>query len=215
VIRPDYAGSKSIGNPLQKENIMKKDDLTQVKHVGALRMKMLNGSGITTIRQLHQIPLDKLAQVKTIGPHYAKLIKAAVAESYGKKPVKSAPKVPKTVSAKKKTVADLNQKLGKQIKVLGKRLKQANENLKPLGKKKYLGLYVDFKKRSKTLKAHLNGLNKNPGELSQKATKNIIKNADALSAVLKSVGKKPRKKKYQKVSQEIQSFSKMLKKTRS
>ncbi len=194
---------------------MKKDDLTQVKHVGALRMKMLNGSGITTIRQLHQIPLDKLAQVKTIGPHYAKLIKAAVAQSYGKKPVKSAPKVPKTVSAKKKTVADLNQKLRKQIKVLGKRLKQANENLKPLGKKKYLGLYVDFKKRSKTLKAHLNGLNKNPGELSQKATKNIIKNADALSAVLKNVGKKPKKKKYQKVSQEIQSFSKMLKKTRS
>ena len=194
---------------------MKKEDLTQVKHVGALRMKMLNSSGITTIRQLHQIPLEKLAQIKTIGPYYAKLIKAAVAQSYGKKPVKSAPKVSKTVSAKKKSAADLNQNLRKQIKVLSKRLKQANENLKPLGKKKYLGLYVDFKKRSKTLKAHLNGLNKNPGALSQKATKNIIKNADALSAVLKNVGKKPKKKKYQKVSQEIQSFFKMLKKTRS
>jgi hypothetical protein len=212
VIRPGGAGPKSIGNPLQKENIMKKEDLTQVKHVGALRMKMLNSSGITTIRQLHQIPLEKLAQVKTIGPHYAKLIKAAVAQSYGKKPVKSAAKVPKTVSAKKKRGTDLNQNLRKQLKVLSKRLKQANENLKPLGKKKYLGLYVDFKKRSKTLKAHLNGLNKNPGALSQKATKNIIKNADALSAVLKNVGKKPKKKKYQKVSQEIQSFSKMLKK---
>jgi hypothetical protein len=58
-------------------------------------------------------------------------------------------------------------------------------------------------------------LNKNPGSLSEKVTKNIIKNADALSAVLKNVGKKPKKKKYQKVSQEIQSFSKMLKKTRS
>ena len=194
---------------------MKKDDLTQVKHIGALRMKMLISSGITTIRQLHQISLEKLAQVKTIGPHYAKLIKAAVAQSYGKKPVKSVPKVPKNESKKKKSVADFNQNLRKQIKVLSKRLKQASENLKPLGKKKYLGLYVDFKKRSKTLKAHLNGLNKNPGALSQKATKNIIKNADALSAVLKNVGKKPKKKKYQKVSQEIQSFSKMLKKTRS
>jgi len=214
-IRPDGAGPKSIGNPLQKENIMKKEDLTQVKHIGALRMKMLISSGITTIGQLRQISLEKLAQVKTIGPHYAKLIKAAVAESYGKKPAKSAPKVPKTVSAKKKTVEDLNQKLRKQIKVLGKRLKQANENLKPLGKKKYLELYVDFKKRSKTLKAHLNDLNKNPGALSQKVTKNIIKNTDALSAVLKNVGKKPKKKKYQKVSLAIQSFSKMLKKTRS
>ena len=89
---------------------MKKEDLTQVKHVGALRMKMLNSSGITTMRQLHQIPLEKLAQVKTIGPHYAKLIKAAVAQSYGKKPgkkpVKSAAKVPKTVSAKKKRGAE-------------------------------------------------------------------------------------------------------------
>jgi hypothetical protein len=215
VIRPGGAGPNSIGNPLQKENIMKKEDLTQVKHIGALRMKMLISSGITTVGQLRQISLEKLAQVKTIGPHYAKLIKAAVAESYGKKPVKSAPTVPKTVSGKKKTVEDLNQKLRKQIKVLGKRLKQANENLKPLGKKKYLELYVDFKKRSKTLKAHLNDLNKNPGALSQKARENMIKNTDALSAVLKNVGKKPKKKKYQKVSQAIQSFSKMLKKTRS
>ena len=104
---------------------MKKDDLTQVKHIGALRMKMLNSSGITTIRQLHQIPLQKLAQVKTVGPNYAKLIKAAVAESYGKKPVKSAPKVPKTVSAKKKTVGGSQPKFKrKQIKVLSKRLKQ-------------------------------------------------------------------------------------------
>jgi predicted RecB family nuclease len=212
-IRTDGAGTKWICNPLQKENIMKKDDLTQVKHIGALRMKMLIRSGITTIRQLHQISLEKLAQVKTIGPHYAKLIKAAVAESYGEKPVKSAPKVPKTVSAKKKNVADLNQNLRKQIKVLGKRLKQANEKLKPLDKKKYLELYVDFKKRSKTLKAYLGRLNKNPAELSQKATKKIIKNADALSATLKNVGKKPKKKTYRLVSQEIQSFSKMLKKT--
>ena len=62
-------------------------------------------------------------------------------------------------------------------------------------------------------KAHLDELNKNPGKLSKKATKNIIKNADALNATLKNVGKKPKKKKYLKVSQEIQSLSKMLKKS--
>jgi hypothetical protein len=191
---------------------MKKDDLTQVKHIGALRMKMLNSSGITTIRQLHQRPLQKLAQVKTVGPNYAKLIKAAVAESYGKKPVKSAPKA---VSVRKRKTAAADPDLNKRIAVLKKRLKQANEKLKPLDKKKYLALYVDFKKRSKTLKTHLAGLNKKPGDLSQKATKNIIKNADALSAALKNVGKKPKKKKYIKISQEIQSFSKMLKKPRS
>jgi len=194
---------------------MKKDDLTQVKHIGSLRMKMLYDSGIKTIKQLSETPLEKLAQVKTIGANYAKLIKAAVAESYAKKPEKPAPKAPKTVSAKKKKVADLNQNLRKQIKVLNRRLKQANEKLKPLGKKKYLEHYIDFKKKSKTLKTQLNGLNKKQEKLSQKATQNIIKNADALSATLKNVGKKPKKKKYQKVSQEIQSFSKILKKTRS
>jgi len=120
---------------------------------------------------------------------------------------------PKTVSGKEKDTKEINRNLRKQIKFLNKRLKQANENLKPLGKKKYLGLYVDFKKKTKTLKAHLNGLNKNPGAISQKVTKNIIKNAADLSATLKNVGKKPKKKKYQKVSQEIQSFSKMLKKS--
>jgi hypothetical protein len=201
-----------IGNSLQKESIMKKDDLTQVKHIGALRMKMLNRSGITTIRQLDQIPLEKLAQVKTIGPHYAKLIKAAVAESHGKKPAKSAPKV---VAVKKTETAAGGPDLNKTIKMLKKRLKQANEKLKPLDKKKYLEHYIDFKKRSKTLKTHLAGLNKNPGSLSKKAMKNIIKKADALTATLKNVGKKPKKKKYQKITQEIQSFSKMLKKTSS
>jgi hypothetical protein len=126
--------------------------------------------------------------------------------------VKSAPKA---VSVKKSKTAAVDTVLNSRITVLKKRLKQANEKLKPLDKKKYLELYVDFKKRSKTLKAHLGRLNKNPGDLSQKATKKIIKIADALSATLKNVGKKPKKKKYQQVSQEIQSFSKMLKKTRS
>ena len=196
---------------------MKKDDLTQVKHIGALRMKMLYDSGIKTIKQLSETPLEKLAQVKSIGANYAKLIKAAVAESnakQAKKPAPKAAKAPKTAPAKKKKTDDLNQNLRKEIKLLNKRLKQAGEKLKPLDKKKYLEPYIDFKKKSKTLKAHLNGLNKGAGKLSKKATNNIIKNADALSATLKNVGKKPKKKKYQKVTQEIQSFSKMLKKTR-
>ena len=197
---------------------MKKDDLTQVKHIGALRMKMLYDSGIKTIKQLSETPLEKLAQVKSIGANYAKLIKAAVAESNAKKPQKPAPKAakaPKTAPAQKKKTDDLSQNLRKQIKVLNRRLKQANEKLKPLDKKKYLELYIDFKKKSKTLKAHLNGLNIEATKLSKKATENIIKNADALSATLKNVGKKPKKKKYQKVTQEIQSFSKMIKKSRS
>ena len=191
---------------------MKKDDLTQVKYIGAARMKLLNDSGITTIRQLSKTPLEKLARIETIGEHYAKLIKDAVSESYGEKPEKTAPQ---TVAAKAKETKEISQNLGKQIKALKKQLKTATEHLKPLGKKKYLGLYIDFKKRSKTLKTRLDGVNQIQGDLSKAVTKKIIKNTDALSATLKNVRKKPNKKIYKKLAQEIQSLSKILKKADS
>ena len=191
---------------------MKKNDLTQVKHIGVARMKLLNDSGITTTRQLYEMPLEKLARIETVGEHYAKLIKEAVSESYGESPEKTAPK---TASVKEKDTKEINQNLRKQIKVVKKQLKQASEKLKPLGKKKYLGLYIDFKKRSKTLKTRLNGLDQMRGDLSKEVTENIINSADTLYATLKNVGGKPKKKIYKKVAQEIQLFSKMLKKADS
>jgi hypothetical protein len=191
---------------------MKQDDLTLVKHIGAARMKLLNDVGITTIKQLHETPLEKLARIGTIGEHYAKLIKDDVSESYGKSPDKAAPQ---TVSGKTKDTAEIDRNLPKQIKVLKKQLKRASENLKPLGKKKYLELYIDFKRRSKSLKTRLDGWDQIRGDLSKEVTKSIIDNADALNATLKNVVGKPKKKIYKKVSQEIQSFSKMLKKVGS
>ena len=183
-----------------------------MKHIGAARMKLLNDVGITTIKQLHETPLEKLARIETIGEHFAKLIKDDVSESYGKSPEKAAPQ---TVSGKEKDTEEINRNLPKQIKVLKKKLKQANENLKPLGKKKYLGLYIDFKKRSKTLKSRLDGLDQIRGDLSKEVTENIINKADALNATLKDVKGKPKKNKYKKVAQEIQLFSKVLKKAGS
>ena len=214
-VRPGCFSSIKAGlgiHPSQKVKLMKKDDLTKVKHIGPLRMKKLNDAGIKNIKQLSEMPLKKLIQVKAIGERYAKLIKVAATESLGKKPVKSDPKA---VSAKKKKKAAVDPILKNRITVLKKRLKQANEKLKPLGKKKYLEFYIDFKKKAKTLKVQLNSLYEKAGKLSKKESKNIIKNANALSTTLKNAGKKPSKKKYKKVSQEIQSFSKMLKKTRS
>ena len=186
---------------------MKKDDLTQVKNIGPARMKLLNDSGITTIKQLDETPLEKLAQIESIGGRYAKLIKDAVTEYYGKKPGKSAVT---TASGQEKKVVDISGKLRKRIKVLNKRLKQAREDLKPLGKKKYLEAYIDFKKRSNALKSRLKDLDQIEGGLSQKVKKKIIKNVDALNLTLKKAGEKPKKKKYKKLAQEIKLFSKML-----
>ena len=186
---------------------MKRDDLTQVKHIGAARMKMLNNSGITTLKKLDDIPLEKLARIETIGEHYAKLIKEAVTEVYESLPEKMSAK---TESTQTQTTAKIDLALQKQIKLLNKRLKQTNEKLKPLGKKKYLELYIDLKKRSKKLKRHLVKLDNLESNLPKKVRKKIIKKADALITTMKNVGKKPKKKIYIAVSRKIQSFSKML-----
>ena len=191
---------------------MKKDDLTQVKNIGPSRMKLLNDSGITTIKQLDETPLEKLAQIESISGRYAKLIKDAVTEYYGKKPEKL---TVTTGSGKEKKVVDINGKLRKRIKVLNKRLKQAREDLKPLGEKKYLEAYIDFKKRSNTLKSRLKDLDQIEVGLSQKVKKKIIKNIDALNLALKKAGKKPKKKIYKKLAREIKLFSKMLQDTSS
>ena len=191
---------------------MKKEDLTQVKHIGAARMKVLNDSGITTIKKLYEIPLEKLAQVETIGERYAKLIKDAVTEVYEPPAEKTAAKAEST---KAKKIAKIDQDLQKQIKILNKRIKQTTEKLKPLGKKKRLPLYVDVKNRSKTLKARLNALGKLEKDLPEKVKKKIIKKADALNTTMKNVGKKPKKKIYKALSKEIQLLTKMLRETSS
>ena len=183
---------------------MKQDDLTEIKHVGLARMRSLNDLGITTIKQLREMPLEKLAGTKSIGAHYAKLINDSVNEYY-KEENKKLPAG--TVSAKEK---EINRELQKKIKRLNKNLNRVNEQLKPLWEKKYLELYIEFKKGSTRLKSRLEELGKIQQDLSKKVKKNIIKKADTLNLTLKRIDKKPKKKKYKKVTREVQSFSKII-----
>lgn len=186
---------------------MKQDDLTCLKHVGTARMKLLNDSGITTIKQLQKIPLGKLAEVKSIGEHYAKLIKISVDAYFREKHVN----LPgETVSANSIKTDKINRDLQKKIKRLYKRLNRVNENLKPLWKKKYLELYIDFKKRFTKLKARLSVLDQMLEDLPEKDKKHISKKAETLILYLKKGGKKPKKKKYKQTIKEIQSFSRWL-----
>ena len=121
---------------------MEQDDLTQVKHVGFSRMKLLNDLGITTIEQLYEMPLERLEQIKSLGRHYAKLIKDSVTEYYGEKHEKL-PR--KTLSPKEKRREEINRNLRKQIKRLDKCLTRLEEALKPLGQEKYLELFRLYK----------------------------------------------------------------------
>jgi hypothetical protein len=186
---------------------MKHDDLTKVEHIGIARMKLLNDHGITTVAQLYEMPLEELAQIKSIGGHYAKLIKSAVNEYCGKK-IEKLPA--KTLAAKEKKIEETKRDLQTTMKRIKRSLNRADEKLKPLWKKKYLELYVDFKKTSSKLKARLDMIAKIQAELPQKVKKTIIAKADALILTLKKTGKKPQKKKYKQANQAIQSYSRML-----
>ena len=191
---------------------MKQDDLTEVKHIGVSRMKLFNSLGITTIQQLHEMPLEELEKIKSIGLHYARLIKNSVAECYGEDKTKFPEE---TVSTQDKTVDGINQSLQQQIKKLNKTLVRLDEDLKPLWEKKYLELYLDFKKRSNKLKALLKTILQDVEGISKKIKKNIINDAKSLNLTMKKVGKKPKKKKYKKIVREIKSFSNIIRDIKS
>jgi hypothetical protein len=186
---------------------MVKDDLTQVKNIGFSRMKLLNSAGITTIKQLHETSLEKLAEIKNIGLYYAKLIKNSAAECYAEKQKE----LPKDTKPKEdKQIKKTNLNLQKKLQTLKKALSRVDENLKPLWKKKYLRLYISFKKRSNNLIAAAEKIDQKVDDLPKKVNKKIIKDINSLNIFLKGIGKQPKKKKYQKIIKKIGSFSKMM-----
>lgn len=186
---------------------MAKDDLTQVKNIGVSRMKLLNSAGITTIKQLHETSVEKLAEIKNIGLYYAKLIKNSAAECYAEKQKE----LPKDTKPKEdKQIKKTNLNLQKKLQTLKKTLSRVDENLKPLWKKKYLRLYISFKKRSNILLAVAGKIDQKVDDLPKKVNKKIIKDINSLNIFLKGIGKQPKKKKYQKIIKEIGSFSKMM-----
>jgi hypothetical protein len=194
---------------LKEEAEMKRDDLTKVKYIGASRMKSLKDFGITTIKQLREAPTDELARIPSIGKYYARLIKSSVNSLYEKKPGGF---TSKTVVPEGKIAPDIKENLSNRIKILTGRLKQTVEALESRERKRRPKLYMGLKKRSGRLMKRLEELNKGQGDLPGEISKNIIKKADTLNAVLKKAGKGFKKKKYEKVSQKIQSLSKFLKK---
>ncbi|NIS77303.1 MAG: hypothetical protein GTO00_06745 [Deltaproteobacteria bacterium] len=186
---------------------MKKDDLTRLKYIETSRMKLLNKHGITTIKQLFEMPEEKLAGIKSIGNHYARLIKSSAADYYREKQEIVLPEI---LSDEERKAGEISENLRRKIRKLQKTLHRVNENLKPMGKKKYLPLYIDLKKTSSELRDSLALLEKSQENIPLKAKKKIIKRSDALALFMKKGGKKPRKKAYKKITLEIQSFSKVV-----
>jgi hypothetical protein len=190
---------------------MKKDDLTHIKYIGPSRLKKLNEHGITTIEQLQNIPVRELAKITSIGEYYSIRIKEA-AVAFGAQ--QSAGAVKATVQTTKKPPG-IAKKTKKSLRKLTNRLNRAKENLKPLWKKKYLGLYIDFKKQSNKLIGRIKKIENNFHALSDPEMAEIISQSESLKRRLKTDGKKPKKKAFKNLTQEIKSFSGKLKKHKS
>ena len=179
------------------------EDLVQLKHVGVSRGKLLRDHGITTIEQLHATPEDTLARIKTIGEYYAKQIKNSAAEHYREKPEK----IPGPIkSRKEREIGEIQREFRKKMKKLKMGLARVSEDFKPLGKQKYLELYVDLKKHARKLNRHIQEISHVRNTFSDKSKKKIIREAANLILVLKRAGKKPKKKKFRKITRKIQSL---------
>ena len=183
---------------------MEQDDLARLKHVGVYRKKLLREHGVTTIRQLHEMPEENLAAIKSIGSHYARMIKNSAAEHYKES---QDPLSAGIESSKERKNEETSREFQETMKRIRNSLTRAQEALRPLGKKKYIPFYIDFRKQRKKLKAVLDETDHLQGKLSRKAKKKIIKKTTGLAEFLKKAGRKPRKRNYKKTNREIRSFT--------
>lgn len=206
---------------------MKKDDLTRIKYIGPSRLKRLNENGITTIEQLRHTPVRELAKINSIGEYYGIRIKEAVAAFYARQTttglketvqtIKKPSQITQTQIAQTQITQTqiaqtrIAQNTRKSLKKLTKRLNSAKEKLKPLWKKKYLALYINFKKQSNKLINRIKKIEKKYDILTDEEMKEIINRSESLKQLLKAEGKKPKKKAFKNITQEIKSFSGKLK----
>ena len=189
---------------------MNEDDLTQVKNIGTARKNILVNHGITTVQQLYDIPLEELMQIKSLGQHSAKLIKAAVNDLYTQKKVAPAVTVSDGPREKKQKYTALDRKLKSELGKTTKYLKRAREKFKPIKKKKHLKLFVEFKTQSNNLKARILVLRRHQEDILKKQKKKITHKAVALNSKLKIAGKNKKGKTMKMLSKEIESFLSLL-----
>jgi hypothetical protein len=212
---------------------METDELTRLKYIGEARARLLRRNGITTVAALRQTPYEELAAIRTIGAYNARKLKAEAEAFDARRQDEKSPAADEAVAdisaerggkvasstvrqdGKSERPAPIDRKLAEQTKRLRGQLKRTNEILKPLWKKKFLCDYLDFKKRAKKLNVQLDLLDQSPERFPPKSKKRILKNAKALTTVLKGARRKPKKKQYRRVNRELGAFTKLIRCSRT
>jgi len=176
------------------------DDLTRVHQVGEKRARDLAELGITTFQQLVDHPPQELDRLPGMNVALVATIKQSAAALIAEAGVGSPLEEDK-----------LEQRLHLQIDKVEKTLQRANEELKPLWKKKYLSYYVNYKKSGKKLLSRLKYARNHPEKLDRDGREYLLGELKLLRRCVKETMAKPKKKNYERCLHQLKQTSKLLK----
>jgi len=200
---------------------MSDNELTCVPGIGPARAKRLNEYGVLTIEDLKNMTIEDLAAIKTIGMSNANKLKAAVHAMGVSEAISDELEVvhvedEKTILEEMVQLIDpksfkLVKKTRESLEGLHETINNGLEKLKPLGKKKWLKHYIEYKCQVRKLEKRLVSTLGELEDLSKKSKKTLEKTASNLEDALTDLWSNIKRKKFEKVNKELEAFRKALK----
>jgi len=206
---------------------MSVEKLTQVSGIGKARAQLLINAGVETLDDLNAMSVEDLAAVKTVGMANAAKIKEAVAamvcEGATEEPD---PELEEELESPSEEETQLIEEIvhlidPRTFKVVRKARKSLNElqdviasgleNLKPLGRKKWLKEYVEYKVLAKKLEKNIGKTVENLEDLPRKTIKQVFRESDELGSQIKDLWKKVKRKPFAHLNDELHEFRTLIK----
>ena len=211
-------------------------ELTEVPGIGSARAKLLVDHGIQTIADLKKMKVEDLASIKTVGlknavkifahlnldakkPDISLEIKKDLVTPEQETEEKSPSETPP--EKEKKLIEEIIQMLDPKTFKAVRRAKTSLgelqaivetslEKLKPLGKKKWLKEYVEFKVHAKKLEKNLKKVINDLDEQPKKAVKRIKNASEELGGSIQALWEKIKRKRFSKVNEEFEEFRNLI-----
>jgi len=184
--------------------------LMRVKFIGTARAQALVAAGVVNIEQLRVASETDLAAIKTVGPHYARLIRNELNQALPNQPSQQSHEVPvENIEPSNKAAKPL-KRCRKRLRKVKKALKHADEQLKPLWRRKYTLDYLAYKKLARSARKQISKINRRLDDLSPKKVKKITAAAMTLLRTLAAIPSEPKRKHYRKAVNAVTDLNKIL-----
>jgi NAD-dependent DNA ligase len=184
--------------------------LMRVKYIGTKRAQALLAAGVDSIEQLRGISESDLAAIKTVGPHYARLIRNALNQALPDQLYQQSHEAHKANTEPSNDVAKPLKRCRKRLRKVKKALKHADEQLKPLWRRKYTLDYLAYKKHARSARKQISKINRRLDDLSPKKVEKITAAAKALLRALVTIPSKPKRKHYRKAVSAVTGLNRIL-----